>query len=165
MTCPLCTHPRVAEIDRALKERTLTMAAGGKEAAHTFEEMAVAFNQVAEFEPPITVTQLKVHISCPPQEHEIITVEDALPSHMTDSVMINGERVPVYSPGETVRIICAAGVKNILAHPEQVKVGHIIQIMKLTGDLRRSDDLVDLLKNLIENPTMAPAGPQSPPAG
>jgi hypothetical protein len=146
-----------------LRERTITIASGGRDAVETYDEMADRFNKSASFWPSITGDQLKEHSSCPPQEVGMTALETALPPAVREVVVVGGETLPVYSAAETVRIICAVAVRNIIEHPEQVKVGHLVSIMKMTGDLKKSDDLVQLVMGLIQNPQAAPRGPQSPP--
>lgn len=163
MTCPLCSHPNRKDIDKTLRQRTMVMASGGKSTVQSFTELADAFNMKAGFMPSVTGDELKRHLPCPPQETAIVTIQDALPGGIESYVMVDGEQLPVYTPGEMINRLKAIGMNNVAEHPEQVKIQHIIALMKLTGDASRTDDIVDFVRNLLTAPQGAPWGPQAPP--
>ena len=161
MSCLVCDHIRRDKIDEALLEWEATDLNGEKPSLEALcVQLQKEYGSKGDF--TFTLPDMLTHAKkCPRyKKSELPAVTEG--SAITEVTI--GDEVVAVPPWELViAYIKAAGVLEIIKHPDIVRPQHLLRAMELEGGKGSMDQLMEAVQNILSRHPPDARGPMAPP--
>jgi len=165
MPCAICDHPFRDKIDEALDDRDNANPNGEVPSLEALcVQLQKKYTDKSLFPDtyPFTLPDILTHATKCPRYVESLVPMPSEGSVITE-VEVGGETIVVPSWDLLKAYIRAAGLLNIIKHPDSVKPQHLIRLQELEGGKGNLDILFDAVRDLLSHHPPDAKGPMAPP--